>query len=572
MDEPKASGRVTSLQDHRNLQRRNGGACLADNDRWVNALKGQNEVLELVARGAALETSLGRLAAVVEGLFPKAFCTISLLDTNRPVLALVAAPTLPESYKTHLETLDVVPGVHPCGTAVSRREPVVIAELCGDPFWAAFEARARDYGIHACWSQPILGRDGEPLGSVALYNSTHFVPADDDCRLLDAICPLARLAIEQHRNAKALEQADLRFASLAANIPGVVYQRLVTPDGDIRYTYISDGALDLFGVSPAEVLSDSQALFDCHGAEYRKTFRERLLAASRDLTMWDVEASIVSRDGQHKWTHAIARPEAQPDGSVLWNGIILDSTRIKQANLELAAASRAKSEFLATVSHELRTPLNAIIGFSEIMLRETLGALGNDAYREYAQDIHDSGNHLLKIINEILDLTRIEAGKVELDEEVIALDPMIRSCIRLIAGRLEERALSVVYEPESPGVTLRADERKLRQILINLLSNAIKFTSDGSSVRVCTRLDPTGELVLSVSDSGTGIGADDLAKVFDPFFQAQSGLARGYEGLGLGLPLTKGLVELHKGRIEIDSELDSGTIVTVTFPAERVVT
>ncbi|MCG8356010.1 MAG: HAMP domain-containing histidine kinase, partial [Kiloniellales bacterium] len=265
-------------------------------------------------------------------------------------------------------------------------------------------------------------------------------------------------------------------------------------------------------------------------------------------------------------------PEAQPDGSVLWNGIILDSTRIKQANLELAAASRAKSEFLATVSHELRTPLNAIIGFSEIMLRETLGALGNDAYREYAQDIHDSGNHLLKIINEILDLTRIEAGKVELDEEVIALDPMIRSCIRLIAGRLEERALSVVYEPESPGVTLRADERKLRQILINLLSNAIKFTSDGSSVRVCTRLDPTGELVLSVSDSGTGIGADDLAKVFDPFFQAQSGLARGYEGLGLGLPLTKGLVELHKGRIEIDSELDSGTIVTVTFPAERVVT
>ena len=186
---------------------------------------------------------------------------------------------------------------------------------------------------------PVDSQKGEALGTLMiLCAQTPLAPPDIDPRLLESLKCLTGYAIKATRGTQALIAANERFAALAKNVPGVVYQRVVRPNGDIGYTYISEAAQDLFGVSPEEILSNPQALFDCHGPEYYATFRERLLAASRVLKLWDVEATIIARDGTRKYTHAIARPHREADGSVVWNGVILDQTRIKEAELEAAAA------------------------------------------------------------------------------------------------------------------------------------------------------------------------------------------------------------------------------------------
>ncbi len=244
---------------------------------------------------------------------------------------------------------------------------------------------------------------------------------------------------------------------------------------------------------------------------------------------------------------------------------------LRLAKEEAEAASRGKSGFLATMSHELRTPLNAIIGFSEMMMREVLGGLGNDQYRAYAADIFESGNHLLKIINDILDLSKAEAGKLELFEEVFDLRDTIRSVRQLISARISEGGLTDGLSLPDELPLLRADERKTKQVLLNLVTNAVKFTPPGGRIDIAATFDREAGLVVSVSDTGIGIAPRDLSRVLRPFEQVDSAFARLQQGTGLGLPLVKAIVELHGGKLELHSNLGSGTRVCVTFPPHRAV-
>ena len=235
------------------------------------------------------------------------------------------------------------------------------------------------------------------------------------------------------------------------------------------------------------------------------------------------------------------------------------------------AANRAKSEFLALMSHELRTPLNAIIGFSEIIEAEMFGPVGTDKYRDYARDIHESGQHLLGLINDILDLSKIEAGKLELDEADVDVAEVIHSCLGLVRERARNGGVRLVTEIPEELPALRFDERKLKQILINLLSNAVKFTPAAGTVTIKAWSRPDSGYVFQIIDTGIGIALEDIPKALSPFGQVDAKLARKYEGTGLGLPLTKSLVEMSSGSLDLQSEVGAGTTVTVRFPPERAI-
>ncbi len=241
-----------------------------------------------------------------------------------------------------------------------------------------------------------------------------------------------------------------------------------------------------------------------------------------------------------------------------------------EARRRAEAANKAKSSFLATMSHELRTPLNAIMGFSEVMKGQVLGKMPNATYLEYAENIHSSGSHLLNLINEILDLSRIEAGKYELNEEPLRLEDIADDCQRLLKLRAQKKGLRIIedYTPELPHIW--ADPRAMRQICLNLMSNALKFTPTGGHIYITVRRATDGGQLLTVRDTGPGIPKEEIPKVMQAFGQGSLAHQTAEGGTGLGLPIVKSLIELHGGLFKLCSELRKGTEAIIYVPPQRV--
>jgi len=231
---------------------------------------------------------------------------------------------------------------------------------------------------------------------------------------------------------------------------------------------------------------------------------------------------------------------------------------LRHATETAEMANRAKTKFLANMSHELRTPLNAIIGFSEIMAQEMFGPLGNERYREYTDDIHGSGRHLLNVIDDILDISKIEAGRYLLEEEEIDMASVLRWSIEMMRARtMDKRQIMALQLPEKMP-NLQADQRAMRQIMLNLLSNASKFTPEGGQIDLVVATTETGDLRISVVDNGIGIPDNKLGEVMEPFSQVDDTTARQHGGTGLGLPITKSLIEMHGGSFRLESSLGQG--------------
>ena len=234
-------------------------------------------------------------------------------------------------------------------------------------------------------------------------------------------------------------------------------------------------------------------------------------------------------------------------------------------------ANRSRSEFFAKMGHELRTPLNAIIGFSEIIKDEIFGPVGSARYAEYMHDINDSGHHLLDLVNDLLDIARIEVGKSEFDDQVLAVPEVIAASLAEFADQAAAGGVTLDSDIGAGLSHLRADPRKLRQMLSNLLSNAVRFTEPGGRVTLGAWSDPDTGFVLQVADSGIGMALKDIPVALSPFGQVKNALRQRHEGSGLGLPLTKAMAELHAGSLDLESEPGAGTTVTLRFPAERLV-
>ena len=379
---------------------------------------------------------------------------------------------------------------------------------------------------------------------------------------------------ERRRAEKALSEAEKKYRTIVENAAGGIYQ--VTPEG--QFLSANPAMARILGYdSPELMLREIKNAHD-HiyiSARDRAGFIRELETSG---TIQNFETQVKTKSGARIWVNENARTVQDDDGNTLYyEGSMEDVTGRKEAELSLKEAktqsdmaNRAKSEFLANMSHELRTPLNAIIGFSEIIKDEVLGPLGNKQYSDYVADIHTSGQRLLGIINEILDVARIEAGDRQINEGVIKMNDVVGSCIDFISDKAKAGKIKIANMTEQNIPNVIGEELAVKQVLLNLLGNAVKYTPEEGRITVSHELESNGRLRISITDTGTGMDEYEIEKALSPFGQNDSSHSRVESGAGLGLTLAKSLMGLHDGELELFSQKGIGTTATIIFPARRV--
>jgi PAS domain S-box-containing protein len=371
---------------------------------------------------------------------------------------------------------------------------------------------------------------------------------------------------------EALRESERKYRAIFENADIGIFHI----NGDGHWTSINTTVAMILGYASAEELMGAQP--DFHGRLFvDPAQREAWVASIRTHHRHASEAEVYTKDNHIVWV-SLSGHETPNEAKGGLECTMHDITERRQAELALTRAkdeadfaNRSKSEFLANMSHELRTPLNAIIGFAEIIKDQLFGVVGQPQYVEYAKDIYDSGQLLLSLINDILDMSKIEAGKRMLADITLNIEMIVQSVIRLVAARAKEGKVRLNTHIPASFPCLRGEEKAMKQILTNLLTNAVKFTPEGGSVTLSAMIAEDGRMAISVIDSGIGIAPEDVAVALAPFGQIESALSRKHQGTGLGLPLTKALVELHGGTLDVKSQLGSGTTIHLLFPASRVV-
>ena len=542
----------------------------------VELLEVQGEIIDLMASGASLRETLSRIALLVEKLAPPALCSILLLKPDGHHLRPAAGPSLPAPYFDAIDGVEIGPCAGSCGTAAYRKEPVIVSDIANDPLWAGPRDFALSFGLRACWSLPILTQDGAVLGTIAMYYRETRAPTSRDWGLLEPASRLVRLALAQHRKEEDLRNSEARW-HLAAEATDLGTYDVDLATGHDVWSSQFKKILGLPESTKPGILRLIELIHPDDRARFRATFSGPFSSTAdkqrseevRILRADDGEERVVALKGR-----ILRNAEGQPTRAI---GTMADITEQRRRECELAEAktladqaNKAKSEFLASMSHELRTPLNAIIGFSDVIRHGTFGTLQPAKYREYVDDIHDSGRHLLSLINDVLDMAKIEAGKLELNPVKIDLAATATNALRMVETQAAEGGLTLAARIDD-GAEIFADERALTQIFVNLLSNAVKFTRRGGRVTVfASRLADGSALCLGVEDTGIGMTPEGLARALEPFGQVAHTVTVEGRGTGLGLPLVKALVEAHGASFRIESKAGRGTRVWGEFPANTV--
>jgi signal transduction histidine kinase len=420
-----------------------GSAAAKGPDRWAQLLDGQLELLSLLMGQQDFHAALEGICRLVEAFNPDILASVLLLNPDGRTVRHGAAPSLPKAYWNAIDGAEIGPAAGSCGTAMHRRQQVIVTDIAEDPLWAVYKAVALPFGLRACWSTPILSPEGEVEGAFAMYFLTPRAPDDE----------------------------DLRLVGFAARLAGVALDRIRA--------------------------------------------QERLREANRQL---------------------------------------------EQARLAADQANQAKTEFLASMSHELRTPLNAILLFTELLAEDAKDA----QVAKDLQGLQAAGQHLLALVNGILDLSKIEAGAMEVHLDEVPVEGLLAEVADAMRPLLEARCNRLVLEVDPALGFLRTDATKLRQVMLNLLGNANKFTEGGTLTVSAWR--EGGEARFRVQDTGIGMTPDQMARVFQAFAQGDGSTARRYGGTGLGLMLSRRLCELLGGTLTLESEAGRGTTLTAVLP------
>jgi PAS domain S-box-containing protein len=504
-------------------------------------------------------------------------------STQAPKPRDIAAAPAAATSEIETKLLDRLP----VGLVVFRDHKVLFAnrallEMTGYPSVVAFSDAGGPEALFPGWEGGVAEsggllkarkRDGDTVAVEARLNA---VTWDNATALMLSISPRRERDGEDEETLVAeLARAEARSEELAA-ILDTATDGVIVMDRAGKIGAINRAGEALFGIDAAEYV----------GRPFTALLAEESHRAALDYLDGLASNGVASvlNDGRE----VIGRV---PRGGLIplfmtmgrigdsekFCAVLRDITHWKNVEEALVAARRAaesanaqKSDFLAKISHEIRTPLNAIIGFSEVMMEERFGPIGNERYRTYLSDIHVSGQHLMSLINDLLDISKIEAGKLDLAFEAVAVNSVIQECVALMQPQANRERIIIRTSLSADVPNVVADRRSLRQILLNLLSNAVKFTKAGGQVIVSSALEENGEVVLRIRDTGVGMSEKDIETALKPFRQLATAKNGEQRGTGLGLPLTKALVEANRASFAIDSAVNQGTLVRITFPTTRV--